>query len=419
MGERVDLEKEIAGLHDDIEIAKDEREKEKKDFEAAKGEMDEAVAALKEAIKVLEEATKDASLVSVHSELNVESESLESRVAQGQALERAIALGEQFLSHGDALFLKRLINSDVPKKDFNKLNKKADFKKKYKARSGGIQKTLKGLLFTFSSNLDEANAKEKKTKEEYKTLMDAKKEELSKAQDALEKMELEKGARGMTLEEAESELKGLKKQVKNDEKYIAQVEGELKEKKKEWKERTEVRSKEMEAISKAISILYSDDSRDLFKKSYESQGFMLLQENQKYAMGWRSLEAKAMILKAARVAKDRRLVALVSTMVKAGKGFDKVVKAIGNMVKMLKKETDNDLKIKEECEKTRADDTRDAVVASRKMDDITDEITRLESEIEEMVKEVKEKNSEIKENKKELKEATEIRKEETAEFKKK
>jgi len=415
--ERVDLEKEIAGLHEDIELAEAQRAKEKEDYEAAKAEMDAAIAALKEAIKVLEEATKDASLASLHSRLNAVSQNLEVQAARGQALEGAIALGEKFLSHGDALFLKRIINHDVPKKDWKKLNRKADFKATYKARSGRIVKTLKGLLFTFSSNLDEATFKEKKAEEQHKTLMDAKKEQLSKAQDALEKMELEGGARGMSLSEAEAEIKNLKGQVKNDEGYIKQVKGELEAKKKEWKERQEMRSKEQEAVSKAIAILYSDDARDLFKKSFASQGYMLLQETQKNALTWKRGQAKEVILQAARAGKDSRLVALAAAMVKTGKGFEKVIEAIDKMLELLKKEQAEDLKIKEDCEKSRADDTREAIVLSREMDDLSDEITRWESEIEEFEKQVEEKKKEILEIEKALKEATKIREEEMAEFK--
>jgi len=346
------------------------------------------------------------------------SQSLEAKVAQGQALEHAIALGEEFLSRGDALFLKRLINHDVPKKDWKKLNRKADFKAKYKARSGGILKTLKGLLFTFDDNLREAKFKEKKAEEQFKKLMEAKKDQLAKATEALEKMEVEGAARGMSLSEAESEIKELKTQVENDEKYIKQVEGELEAKKEEWKERQKVRAAEQEAISKAIAILYNDDARDLFKKSFESQGYMLLQETQTNTLSWRREEAKAVILRVARAGKDSRLVALASSIMKAGKGFDKVIEAIDEMLELLEKEQDEDLKIKEDCEKTRADDTRDAIVLSREMDDLSDKITRLESEIAEIEKEVEEKKAEIKEIEKELKEATKIREEETAEFEK-
>merc|ERR1712032_742624 len=275
--------------------------------------------------------------------------------------------------------------------DWKKLNRKADFKATYKARSGRIVKTLKGLLFTFSSNLDEATSKEKKAEEQHKTLMDAKKEQLSKAQDALEKMELEGGARGMSLSEAEAEIKNLKGQVKNDDGYIKQVKDELEAKKKEWKERQEMRSKEQEAVSKAIAILYSDDARDLFKKSFASQGYMLLQETQNKALTERRWQAKEAILQAARDGKDSRLVALASAMVKTGKGFDKVIEAIDKMLELLKKEEKEDLEIKEDCEKSRADDTREAIVMSREIDDLSDEITRWKSEIKEFEKEKEEK----------------------------
>merc|ERR1719410_2553255 len=247
--------------------------------------------------------------------------------------------------------------------------------------------------------------------------MDAQKEQLSKAQDALEKMELEGAARGLSLSEAEAEIKSLKGQVESDEGYIKQVEGELEAKKKEWKERQEMRSKEQEAISKAIAILYSDDARDLFKKSFESQGYMLLQESQNSALSWRREQAKAVILQVARAGKDSRLVALASAMVKAGKGFEKVIDAIDKMLELLKGEQEEDLQIKEDCEKTRAQDTRNVIVLSREMDDLSDKITRLESEIKEIEKEVEEKKTEIEEIEKQLKEATKIREEEKAEIK--
>jgi len=110
-------------------------------------------------------------------------------------------------------------------------------------------------------------------------------------------------------------------------------------------------------------------------------------------------------------------VALASTTGKASSGFDKVIKKIDDMLELLKEEEDEDQKIKEDCEKTRAEDTGNAVVLSREMDDLSDKVEKLESEIEDIVKEVEEKTEEIKEIKKELKEATKIREEETAEFK--
>merc|ERR1719499_461049 len=108
--------------------------------------------------------------------------------------------------------------------------------------------------------------------------MKSKGAELAAAQEALEKMEKENGARGLSKEETKEEIDALTAQVEADTKYIKQVKDALAEKKAEWKARQSLRLKEQEAIGKAISILYSDDARDLFKKSLASQGYLFLQE---------------------------------------------------------------------------------------------------------------------------------------------
>merc|ERR1719409_1189512 len=97
------------------------------------------------------------------------------------------------------------------------------------------------------------------------------------AEEALRKMVVENGARSMSKSEAQDEVDSLKQQVENDKKYIEQVVKSLEEKKEEWKERQRLRTGEIAAINKAISILHSDDARDLFKQSYKSQGYSFLQ----------------------------------------------------------------------------------------------------------------------------------------------
>merc|ERR1719401_697835 len=82
----------------------------------------------------------------------------------------------------------------------------------------------------------------------------------------------------LTKEESQAEIDALTEQVKNDEKFIAQVNGQLATKKEEWKDRQELRAAELSAIAKAIEILHNDDARDLMKKSFASQGYLLLQE---------------------------------------------------------------------------------------------------------------------------------------------
>merc|ERR1712079_77925 len=152
--ERKDLEKEIKELFEDIEAATALRKEEKEEFEGADDEMSKAIDALKAAIKVLDEATKDAKKGTFLQRNGAFlTEGFAARVADAEKLERAIELGRRTLSAGDAVFLRRLLTGDVPKPDWKKLNRKATFKKKYKARSFKIQSVLKDMAKTFKQGL--------------------------------------------------------------------------------------------------------------------------------------------------------------------------------------------------------------------------------------------------------------------------
>merc|ERR1712099_167770 len=100
------------------------------------------------------------------------------------------------------------------------------------------------------------------------------------ALDALSRLDAENGAKQLSLSEANEERNSLGQQINNDEGYIAQVRTALTNKKAEWQARQVLRQGELAAISKAIQILHSDASRDLFKKSFASQGFFLQESSQ-------------------------------------------------------------------------------------------------------------------------------------------
>merc|ERR1719238_2425712 len=277
--ERADLEKDIATLMSDMEEATALRKKENEDFLEAEDEMTKAITALKSAIETLDKATKDHKegvLLAVRSSLKGASENGGmAALAQRQAsLKQAVDLGSRFLAKADATFLKRVLLGDVPKVDWKKLNRKATFKMAYKARSFKIQGVLKKMHQTFSINLKDATDKENDDDAAYVKLSEAKQGQLDAAQEALNKMDSENGAKGMSRQDSQDELNALRKQVKDDTKFIGQTEKSLADKKKAWKVRSNLRSEELAAVSKAIYILHNDDSRDLFKRSFDSQGFL-------------------------------------------------------------------------------------------------------------------------------------------------
>jgi regulator of replication initiation timing len=424
--ERQDLEKEVEELTSDLENAKALREKEKKDFESAKAEMEAAIKALEAAIKVMKEATKDSKkggLLAVDAEVNTGGMAV--LEAESANLNAAVDLGERYLSKADAMFLRRIITGDVPEKDHKMLNKKADFKMKYKARSGKIQGVLQKLHFTFEENLRQAESKDKEAAEAYKKLSESKEGMLKKAKGALGKMEVEGAARGLSKSEAEDEKEALEENIKNDKRFIEETEKSLKDKKKEWEERTKLRDGELAAISKAISILWNDDSRDLFKKSYKSQGYLFLQLDSESTQAIVAFNRAVSDLKnAARRTGDRRMSALAALVADGAADpksvktkFKPVIKAIDKMIKLMEDEEKKDLKTKEECEEGRMEDTRKSILAGREIDDKTDAITKLEEEIKEIEEQVKLLLEEKKKVKEELEAAEKIRKEETEAWK--
>jgi hypothetical protein len=410
--ERKDLEKEIEELMGDLELAKSTRDQERKDFLVAMDEIQKAENALHDAIDVLESATKNHTegvLLARRSSLNV---GFAQRAKEAAALNFAVDLGNRYLSKGDAVFLRRLLTGEVPTHDWKKLNRKATFKMKYKARSTGIQETLSKLLATFEKNGDEAQDREDKAEETYGTLKAAKEDQLNKAQDSLAKMDSEMGARGMSKVDAEAEIGNLQQQVTTDTQFISDTNKAMETKKKEWKQRSTLRADEIKAISQAVSILYNDDAKDNFKKSSASQGFFFLQTSQQSAAVAR---VSVQLQQLAKETRDKQLSALLAS-VKAGQ-FDQVLAAIDKIVGNLKNQQDEDLSNKEDCEKTRMEDVRDAMVAGRAMDDLTDTITRLQSEIKDLNTELDTTNADLAAVRKELAEATKIREDEAADWK--
>jgi len=413
--ERIDLEKEIAELRGDMEMADAMRTKENTDFTVAEKEMKQGVTALKSAMDVLNQATKDhkkGTLLAVKQSLNGGMEALAEQQAN---LNNAVQFGERFLSKSDSLFLRRLLLGDVPKVDWKKLNRKATFKMSYKARSGKIQDILTKMHQTFSINLKDAQTSEKKAKDSYDTLTASKQGQLDTAQGALTKMAGENGARGQSKQDCTDEVKSLKTQVSNDEKFIKDTTKSLADKKTEWKVRSELRAGELAAISKAVSILFNDDARDLMKRSAGSQGFFFLQTEMTAASG-----AATALREAARRSGDARLLmlaAIVASPKSVKTKFGPVLNAIKKMIAILKSDETKDLSIKQTCEEDRMSNSKKAIDAGREIDDNTDKITRLSEEISKLAKEIADLKAEHDEVKNELKKASDNRKAENAAWK--
>merc|ERR1719421_1205077 len=398
-----------------IEEEETMRDKEHEDFLAAEDEMKKAVAALEAATKTLSDATADhMGLSAVHTELT-----------------KVMQAGKGFLGKAELTDLSGLMKAlDVPDVDWKKLNREATFKKKYTARSGGIQKILGDMLTTFTDNLNEAVAAEEKAAEDFATLMEAKNEQLDQAKQALLDKSGENGARGEALASSESEKKDLEGQNERDVKFLADTKKTCEEKAAEWSERKRLRAGEIASIQEAIGILRSDDARDTFNKSFKSQNFLQLSAvNTQEQREARKKSALAALRRAVAHSKDERLAGVTTNLamivlakeepaaeINEADPFKEVLEAIDKLISDLEAEEKADLETKEQCEKERSESAQKAKMAAKKIDTNTETIDRLTAQIEAALKQVKELEGQVNTTKDEMSDATFQREKETAEW---
>lgn len=383
--EKVDLEKQIAGLTDDLKQAKDMRENENKDFVAAEKEMKMAVAALKEAVKTIDDATKGSF---------AQKRSYASMLTMRHSLQKAMSLGRALLADSDVKYLDQLLSDDVPKPDWKKLNRKATFKMKYKKGSGKILDVLSELQTTFENNLADAQQKEKDDIAAYEKLKKSKGDMLDSANKAFTDMAVENGARGVSKQEAQDEVDALEAQVKADTKFIKEAGEAFAIKEKEWAARKDLRSKEVLAMSQAIAVLASDDAKDLMKDSFKSQGYFFLQEALQTTVREPERRAKcAARLVSTLAAKTKDLKLLQLARLAGNAAIDKVIKKIDEILALKVTQESDDLTNKQKCEVDLSDAAAKARKAALGMDTDTEDITRANTKAVELKGEIKEQEA--------------------------
>jgi len=376
--ERVDLEKQIDGLSQDLQTAASLRSAEHKDYRAARTELQQALTALADAIQVLQAGT-----------------SLTQRGVRvfgaRKSLQRALELGRGLLTKEDTGLLEQLLRLGQPAWDWKKINRKATFKEGYVAQSGEIVRTLKSLQKTFTSNLAAVEAKEREASSTYDALKASKESMLDTTRAALVALVQENGARGLTKSEAKQEIAALQAQVDADKGFIAAAQSAYDVKHSEWVAREELRRKEITAISEAIAVLHSDGARDKFKDSYRSQGYSLLQAESRHRQ---QLTNASRILGALATSSADARVALLHKLAASG-GIAQVIVAIDNLVNILSSEAKADLDRKEYCESQLANKTRQAQVQSRAIDGLTDDIASADEKLASLLAQMEEENDAI------------------------
>merc|ERR1719281_2237523 len=166
---------------------------------------------------------------------------------------------------------------------------------------------------------------------------------------------------------------------------------------KEWEERTKTRQLEMEAVSKALAILSSDDAHDTFTRT-----FAFVQKEGASHRIMRSQAAELLTAVADKV-QSPRLAALASRV--RLDAFTRVKKAIDDMIAQLLKEKADEIKHKDFCVDEFNKNLVDTERKDREKSDLVAKIEDLKMTIETLTKEIAALKAEIAEMEVQLKRA--------------
>merc|ERR550537_793669 len=175
----------------------------------------------------------------------------------------------------------------------------------------------------------------------------------------------------------------------------------------EFEERTKTRAEEIKAVSEALAILSSDDAHDTFTST-----FNFIQRSQKKSSTRE--RAEKILLKAAKKTGDQKVLKLSSRVLLDG--FQKVSDDIDGMIADLKKEKEEDVKMKDFCIEALHKNEVAIEMKARDIEQLDAKIATLTAEIAELAKSIEALTAEIAEMQVQLKRAGEDRELENKDF---
>merc|ERR1719316_1808281 len=343
------LEKEVADNQAALDKATELRRKELAEFNAEEKDVLASINALKAAITVLSKH-HGGSLLQV-----------QMSQASAEMFQVATMLQHEMTKHADMLQgvftrtqkkkLAAFIQS--PETYFNVdprfvglqdyFDAEPTFKQSYAPASGEIFGILKQMKETFESNMSQSQKDELENAKAYEDLKAAKEAEIAAGQEAIDTKTQELATTDEKLAQSKQDLEDTRTTLSEDEQFLMILKEKCQMTDQEWEERQKTRQLEMEAVSKALAFLTSDEAHDLFTKTFNPA--LVEKENSKHAK--RRMAASKVLSTVAKKFGNPQLTAL-ATSVRLD-AFTKVKEAIDDMIAALLKEKQDEIKLKDFC----------------------------------------------------------------------
>jgi len=326
------LEKEVAENQAALDQATAIREKELAEFNAEEKDLLQSISALKSAVTVLGKHHGGAFLQMDVSHLQTVAYSVQTAM----------------LKHGD--LLKGVLTPRQRREVAAFVQKGADyfdaeptFKQSYAPQSGEIFGILKQMKETFETNLSDTQKEEMANQKAYEELKAAKEEEIAAGQEQIDSKTQELASTDEKLAQAKEDIEDTRNSLSADEEFLMMLKEKCSMTDGEWEERQKTRQLEMEACSKALAVLSSDEAHDLFTKTF-NPGFLQLESTERSMRR----DAAANVLTAVAKKTNNPRLSAIAARVRLD-AFTKVKQAIDDMVAQLLKEKEDEIKHKDFC----------------------------------------------------------------------
>jgi chromosome segregation ATPase len=274
--------------------------------------------------------------------------------------------------------------------------------------SGEIFGILKQMKETFETNLANSQKEEMQSQKDFEDLKAAKEAEIAAGQDQIDTKSQELGNTEQKNAQSKENLEDTRDTLAADTSFLADLKDRCQNMDQEYEERTKTRQLEIQAVSKALAFLASDEAHDLFTRT-----FNFVQVGASVKSHKRSLVSKA-LSEAATKFQDPRL----STLAVAARldAFTKVKKSISDMVDKLIKEKEDEIKHKDFCIEEINNNERDTEMKERDRADLQAKIEDRTSTIDTLAKEIEVLKADVAELQVQMKRAGEDREKMNKEF---
>jgi chromosome segregation ATPase len=388
------LEKEIAENTKALDTATAVREKELEEFQGNEKDLVNSLAALKNAILVLSKHHSAFLQGPVSTEVKKAVQAVLSqtspKAAPAQHLQRQLAGLLQGKQPG-------LTNSGS-----------------YTPASGQIFGILNQMKDEFESNLSQMQKDEAQAQVDFAQLKKAKQAEIAAGKAKLKEKTFGLADSDDFLATAKEDLGMTREALASDVQFIQDLRLRCQQSDKDWELRSKTRAEEIAAIADVIAMLSDDDAFDLFGKTVDKPSVFVQTRASKRAENAKRARVVGALKAVAQKSGSREVLALAAQA--QLDAFAKVKAMIDEMVTVLKKDQEDEVKHRDFCVEEFDENEKSTLVKENEIKDLEGLIAKSEATMKTLTEEMEALKSSIKEMQKQMAKASEDRELENKDF---